>query len=92
MGLTESKLILQKVQNACDEAERQGSFQLEEVLRDKEVSVWPGDTRKRLKDARLFNISRLVGHIFPKILNGSSLETVSLKMYSSQLPESRLKI
>lgn len=38
MGLVESKVILQKLSAACQEAERQGSSQLDGIMQDLYVS------------------------------------------------------
>lgn len=43
MGLTESKIIIRKLHNACYEAERQGSCRIDAILRDAEVSARAGE-------------------------------------------------
>lgn len=39
MGLAESKVVLQKLSNACEYAERYGSCQVDGVLEDPDVSL-----------------------------------------------------
>jgi len=43
MGLAESKIIIQRLQSACYEAERQDSCFIDIFLRDNEVSSWVTD-------------------------------------------------
>jgi hypothetical protein len=43
MGLSESKVVLQTLSDACEEAERQGSSQIDGFLQDPHVSYLPTD-------------------------------------------------
>jgi hypothetical protein len=41
MGLAESKVVLQTLSDACEEAEKQGSSQIDGFLQDPHVSYSP---------------------------------------------------